>query len=324
MTKQLLAFTRKQVLQPQVIDLNELVLNVNGLLGSLIGEDIELVTRLAPEVHPIEADSGQLEQVIVNLAVNARDAMPRGGTLTIATADVEVADGASAHRRELEPGAYVTLSVADTGDGMDTETLRQIFEPFFTTKEEGKGTGLGLATAFGIVKQSGGDIQVESEPGAGTTFTICLPRARTAVARSEPAHAPAQMRGGSETVLLVEDEELVRYLEHEVLRRHGYRVLEAAGPEHAIELARAHPGHIDLLLTDIVMPGMSGVQLAQQLLRERPDMKVLYASGYAAEMIEQRGILAPGTDYLPKPLTPASIAGKVREVLDAEALRRAS
>jgi two-component system cell cycle sensor histidine kinase/response regulator CckA len=326
MTKQLLAFTRKQVLLPQVLDLNEVVTDVNGLLARLIGEDVELRSDLAPSLHPVEADAGQLEQVIVNLAVNARDAMPRGGTLTIATANREIAEtDATARQRDLEPGSYVELSVTDTGEGMDDATQRQIFEPFFTTKEEGKGTGLGLATAFGIVKQSGGHIAVESEPGRGTTFTICLPRVKAAALALAPAAAPAHVPGGgSETILLVEDEEVVRILEREVLERHGYTVLEATGPDHATELSRTHEGVIDLLLTDVVMPGMSGDKLAEHLLAERPGMKVIFASGYAADMIAQRGLLAPGTAFLPKPLTPASIAGKVREVLDAVALRRAS
>jgi signal transduction histidine kinase len=326
MTKQLLAFTRKQVLLLQVVDLNEVVTDVNGLLARLIGEDVELRSDLAPSVHPVEADVGQLEQVIVNLAVNARDAMPTGGTLTIATANREISEtDAIARQRDLEAGSYVELSVTDTGEGMDDATLRQIFEPFFTTKEEGKGTGLGLATAFGIVKQSGGHIEVESEPGRGTTFTICLPRVKAAPLALAPSDVPAYIPGGgSETILLVEDEEVVRILEREVLERHGYTVLEATGPEHATELSRTHAGVIDLLLTDVVMPGMSGDKLAEQLLAERPDMKVIFASGYAADMIAQRGLLAPGTAFLPKPLTPASITGKVREVLDAGALRRAS
>ncbi|MDX6618105.1 MAG: two-component system, cell cycle sensor histidine kinase and response regulator CckA [Gaiellales bacterium] len=324
MTKQLLAFTRKQVLLPQVLDLNEVVIDVNGLLARLIGEDVELRSDLSPRVHPVEADVGQLEQVIVNLAVNARDAMPAGGTLTIATANREISE-TDAIARDLEAGSYVALSVTDTGEGMDETTLRQIFEPFFTTKEEGKGTGLGLATAFGIVKQSGGHIEVESEPGRGTTFTICLPRVKSTLLALAPAEAPAPAPGsGSETILLVEDEEVVRILEREVLERHGYTVLEADGPEHATELAHSHPGVIHLLLTDVVMPGMSGDKLAEQLLAARPEMKVIFASGYAADMIAQRGLLAPGTAFLPKPLTPASITGKVREVLDAVALRRAS
>jgi two-component system cell cycle sensor histidine kinase/response regulator CckA len=324
MTKQLLAFTRKQVLLPQVLDLNAVVRDVNGLLARLIGEDVQLRSELAPSIHSVEADAGQLEQVIVNLAVNARDAMPHGGTITIATANRELSEhDVTAGQRDLEPGSYVALSVADTGEGMDDATLRQIFEPFFTTKEEGKGTGLGLATAFGIVKQSGGDIGVESEPGRGTTFTIYLPRAQAPVLALAPPERPVLAGGGPETILLVEDEEVVRVLEREVLERHGYTVLEADRPEHAIALARTHEGVIDLLLTDVVMPGMSGDKLAQVLLAERPHMKVIFTSGYAADMIAQRGLLAPGTAFLPKPVTPASITAKVRDVLDAVALRRA-
>jgi CheY-like chemotaxis protein len=218
----------------------------------------------------------------------------------------------------------VALSVTDTGEGMDDATLHQIFEPFFTTKEEGKGTGLGLATAFGIITQSGGDIGVESVPGRGTTFTICLPRVKAQALSLVPEAPVGVADGGSETILLVEDEEVVRILEREVLERHGYNVLEAAGPEQARELAHGHRGAIHLLLTDVVMPGMSGDKLAELLLTERPEMKVIFASGYAADMIAQRGLLAPGTAFLPKPLTPASITAKVREVLDATPLRRAS
>jgi two-component system cell cycle sensor histidine kinase/response regulator CckA len=326
MTKQLLAFTRKQVLLPQVLDLNEVVTDVNGLLARLIGEDVELRSELAPSIHRVEADVGQLEQVIVNLAVNARDAMPHGGTLTIATANRELSEhDVMARQRDLEPGSYVALAVTDTGEGMDDATLHQIFEPFFTTKEEGKGTGLGLATAFGIIKQSGGAIGVESEPGRGTTFTIYLPRVQApALALATPAAAAAAPDGGSETILLVEDEQVVRILEREVLERHGYTVLEADGPEHAIELSRSHRGVIHLLLTDVVMPGLSGDKLAERLLAERPGMKVIFTSGYAADMIAQRGLLGPGTAFLPKPLTPTAITAKVRDVLDTVALRRAS
>jgi CheY-like chemotaxis protein len=325
MTKQLLAFTRKQVLLPQVLDLNAVVDDVNQLLARLIGEDVELVTDLAQSVHPVEADGGQLEQVIVNLAVNARDAMPGGGRLTITTGNADLGEAELDGRGDLAPGAYATISVSDTGEGMDAETLRQIFEPFFTTKEEGKGTGLGLATVFGIVKQSGGDIRAESTPGEGTTFTICLPRAAAPVVRLAPASAAARVPGGSETILLVEDEELVRNLERDVLEKGGYTVLEAVGPSHALEIARAHSGVIHLLLTDVVMPGMSGDVLARRLVAERPDLKVVFSSGYAADVIEHRGVLEPGTAFLPKPLTPSSIATKVREVLDGEtALPRAS
>ncbi|MDP9259982.1 MAG: response regulator [Actinomycetota bacterium] len=324
MTQQLLAFTRKQVLLPQVLDLNGVVTEVNELLRRLIGEDVELVTNLTPSVHRIEADCGQLEQVIVNLAVNARDAMPAGGTLTITTGNIELGEADETGQPDLEPGAYATLALSDSGDGMDADTLRKIFEPFFTTKEEGKGTGLGLATAFGIVKQSGGDITVQSKPGQGTTFTIYLPRANAPVVRLEPRSLATRAPCGSETILLVEDEELVRRLECEVLKSRGYTVLEAVGSGHAIEVSRAHRGVIHLLLTDVVMPGMSGDELARRLTSERPDMKVIFASGYAADVIAHRGILNAGTAFLAKPLTPMSIASKVREVLDSPALPRAS
>jgi signal transduction histidine kinase len=323
MTQQLLAFTRKQVLLPQVLDLNDVVGRVNELLTRLIGEDVELIAELAPSVHPVEADAGQLEQVIVNLAVNARDAMPAGGRLTIATANVEAGSVDSEHLPDLKPCDHVVLSVTDSGEGMAPDTLRQIFEPFFTTKEEGKGTGLGLATAFGIVKQSGGDIRVESEPGVGTRFEIYLPRAEAPVVRLAPSAPAPRAPGGTETILLVEDEEVVRLLEREVLAANGYTVLEAGGPTAAIALSRSHQGVIHLMLTDLVMPDMNGAELARRLVPERPGMKVLFASGYAADVIAQRGLLEPGSAFLAKPLTPLSLASKVREVLDVEALRHA-
>jgi signal transduction histidine kinase len=323
MTKQLLAFTRKQVLLPRVLDLNAVVRDVSELLSRLIGEDVELVLDLAPQLHAVEADSGQLEQVIVNLAVNARDAMPGGGTLTITSANAELGDGATT-QAELGPGSYVTLAVSDTGEGMDADTVQKIFEPFFTTKEEGKGTGLGLATVFGIVKQSGGDIRVHSKAGQGSTFTICLPRAAAPVLRLEvPERAPATPRG-HETILLVEDEDVVRHLEREVLLSSGYTVLEAAGPLEAIELASRHEGVIHLLLTDLVMPGMNGQELARRLAAERPDMAMIFASGYTDDAFVRRGMVDLAGSFLAKPLTPLSITRKVREVLDATALRRAS
>ena len=324
MTQQLLAFTRKQVLLPQVLDLNSVVNDVNELLRRLIGEDVELVTEMALGVHPIEADSGQLEQVIVNLAVNARDAMPGGGHADDLDGERRARRGDPARPPDLEPGAYATISVSDSGEGMDAETLRHIFEPFFTTKEEGKGTGLGLATAFGIIKQSGGHIEVQSEPGRGTTFTILLPRAQAPVIRLDPRSTAPELLPGSETILLVEDEEVVRHLEREVLTTCGYAVLEADGPNQAIELSRNHSGVIHLLLTDVVMPGMSGDELARRLRAERPEMKVILASGYAADTLAQRVVLQPGTAFLPKPLTPTSIARKVRDVLDASVERLAS
>ena len=317
MTQQLLAFSRKQVLDPRVFDLNTVVADVETMLQRLIGEDIELVSVLDPELEPIEADPGQLEQVLMNLVINARDAMPTGGKLTIETANVDLdAEYASRHL-DVVPGPYVLLAVSDTGVGMEAETLRQIFEPFFTTKEEGKGTGLGLATVFGIVKQSGGDIHVYSEPSQGTTFKIYLPRTQAPVDRVEPPVAGTKPARGTETVLLVEDEELVRSLERKVLEESGYTVLEALSANHALELAEQHDGVIDLLLTDVVMPQLSGRELADLLAPERPEMRILYASGYTADAITRHGVLEQGIAFLPKPLTPTSLLRKVREVLDA-------
>jgi signal transduction histidine kinase len=323
MTKQLLAFTRKQVLLPRVLDLNAVVSDVSELLSRLIGEDVELVLDLAPRLYAVEADSGQLEQVIVNLAVNGRDAMPGGGRLTITTANAELEAGATL-QADLGPGSYVTLAVSDTGEGMDLDTMQKIFEPFFTTKEEGKGTGLGLATVFGIVKQSGGDIRVQSDAGHGSKFTIFLPRAAAPVLRFEvPGPASATPRG-DETILLVEDEDVVRHLEREVLVSNGYTVLEAAGPLEALELASGHEGVIHLLLTDLVMPDMNGQELARRLAVERPEMAMIFASGYSDDAFVRRGLLDLDGSFLAKPLTPLSIAQKVRDVLDATALRRAS
>jgi signal transduction histidine kinase len=317
LTSQLLAFSRKQVLQPRVLDLNEVVAEVETLLQRLIGEDVELVSVLDPGLAPIEADPGQLEQVIMNLAINARDAMPTGGKLTIETANASLdADYAASHF-DVEPGAYVLLAVSDNGIGMDAETQARIFEPFYTTKEQGKGTGLGLATVFGIIKQSGGDISVYSEPGHGTTIKIYLPRTQARAEPPEPRVARERPPRGSETILLVEDEEIVRSLEREVLEENGYKVLEARSPLHALELAAEHAGAIDLLVTDVVMPELSGRQLAERITTKRPEVKILYTSGYADDAIVRHGVLEPGISLLAKPLTPASLANKVREVLDS-------
>jgi signal transduction histidine kinase len=316
MTQQLLAFSRKQVLEPKVFDLNTVVGGIESMLQRLIGEDIELVSVVEGALDPIEADPGQLEQVLMNLVINARDAMPEGGRLTIETANVELDEESAARHLDVVPGPYVMLRVSDTGVGMDAETLHQIFEPFFTTKEEGKGTGLGLATVFGIVKQSGGDIHVYSERGRGTTFKIYLPRTEAQVERVEPVVVSAKPARGSETILLVEDEELVRSLERKVLEEGGYTVLEALTSNHALELSEQHDGVIDLLLTDVVMPQLSGRELADLLAPQRPEMRILYASGYTADAITRHGVLEPGIAFLPKPLTPTSLLRKVREVLD--------
>jgi CheY-like chemotaxis protein len=294
------------------------------MLRRLIGEDISLSTHLDPDLAHINGDSGQLEQVLLNLAVNARDAMPAGGRLTITTANVEIGDGDAQHPRDLAPGSYVAVGVSDTGEGMDEETLGRVFEPFFTTKEEGKGTGLGLATVFGVVKQSGGDIHVRSEPGRGATFTMYLPRATAPVLALEPSSPVAQTPRGWETILVVEDEAVVRRLERDVLTSSGYTVLEAGGPLQAIEISSRYEDDIHLLLTDVVMPEMNGQELARRLIVERPDMRVIFASGYAADAFGPRGLVDPAGAFLAKPLTPLSIGCKVRNVLDDTTLRRAS
>jgi PAS domain S-box-containing protein len=313
LTRQLLAFSRKQILRPQVVDLNEVVSGMDGMLRRLIGEDLDIVTELSPEAGRVRADPGQLEQVILNLVVNARDAMPDGGRLTIETALVSV-DGFEIGRESpLQRGSYAMLAVSDTGAGMDEETRKRIFDPFFTTKEPGKGTGLGLSTVYGIVNQSGGSIFVYSEPGQGTTFKVYLPQ--TGAVEMEPA-AVADGRGGSETVLLVEDEDIVRRLVQEMLEAQGYRVLAAGDPEEALELSTAHKDRIDLLITDVVMPNMSGRELAVRLHVDRPEMKILYISGYTDRAIVHHGVLAQGTVFLQKPFTGEDLARKVRAVLD--------
>jgi CheY-like chemotaxis protein len=291
------------------------------MLRRLIGEDIELIVRLDPGLGPVRADPSQLEQVIVNLAANARDAMPEGGTLTIETANVQLDGAAGMPPADAQPGAYARLSVRDTGVGMDAGTQARLFEPFFTTKELGKGTGLGLATVYGIVKQAGGYIWVESTLGQGTTFEVYLPESREAL-QAAPAHGPeASGRTGSETILVVEDEGVLRGLASQALELHGYTVLCAAAGEEALGVARAHAGPIRLLLTDVVMPGMSGRQLAESLAEQRPEMAVLYMSGYTRDDIVQQHVLRPDTEFLPKPFTFDRLAGKVREVLDARAAR---
>ena len=312
--RQLLAFSARQVLNPVVLDLNRLVKNVNKMLRRLIGEDVKLVTALAPDLGAVRADPGQIEQALVNLALNARDAMPQGGQLTITTQNVDIADGSPAV--SVPPGRCVLLQVTDTGVGMDRETQQRVFDPFFTTKPRGKGSGLGLATVHGIVRQSGGDVTVESAPGAGATFRIYLPcvtAALDAVGAPAAVTAPA---AGSETVLLAEDEELVRVLARKVLEQAGYRVLVAAGGAEALALAERHDAPIHLLLTDVVMPEMSGRELMRRLIERRPDVRVLYMSGYADEAIARHGVLDPGTAFMQKPFTPGVLARRVRDVLD--------
>jgi signal transduction histidine kinase/CheY-like chemotaxis protein len=313
LTRQLLAFSRRQTLQPKVLNLNEVVGGMDRLMRRLIGEDIELETVRATNLGPVNADPGQIEQVIMNLAVNARDAMPDGGKLTIETANVVLDENYTSHYVELEPGPYVMVAVSDTGVGMSPEVVARIFEPFFTTKENG--TGLGLATVYGIVKQSGGHINVYSEPGAGTTFKVYLPRSDRSEEDVEHSARPSSDHRGTETVLLVEDERMVRDLAQVTLAQNGYTVLPACRPEEAIEIADRHPRSIELILTDVVMPGMSGRELARRLETSRPKMKVLYMSGYTDSAISRHGVLEPGTAFLQKPFTPESLAQKVREVL---------
>jgi two-component system, cell cycle sensor histidine kinase and response regulator CckA len=317
LTRQLLTFSRKQVLQPRVVDLGGVVAELHTMLERLIGEDIELVTDVTGAKGHVKADRGQLEQVIVNLAVNARDAMPRGGRLAISTRDVVIDAARAREQPGLRAGRHVRIEVSDDGVGMEPETLGRLFEPFFSTKEKGKGTGLGLATVYGIVKQSGGHIAVESAPGRGTTFRIWLPEVEVE-APARPASAPAgtDAPAGSETILLVEDEEAVRGLLYEVLTENGYNVLKAASGAEALRVSRAHRGSLDLLLTDVVMPGMGGREVATALTAERPGLRVLFASGYTAEAIARHGVLEPGTDLIHKPFTPDALLRRVRERLD--------
>ncbi len=324
LTRQLLAFSRQQVLQPRVLDVNAVLANAEKLLKRLLGEDIELVTTLTAQLGAVKADPGQLEQVIMNLAVNARDAMPDGGKLTIETANAEMDEAYVRTHPVAKPGHYVMLAVSDTGIGMDEQTKSRIFEPFFTTKEAGKGTGLGLATVYGIVKQSGGFIWVYSEPSHGTTFKIYLPRVEETVEGLTSPAAPGESLRGAETVLLAEDAAAVRTVARQVLERLGYTVLEAPNGEAALHVARKHHGPIDLLLTDVVMPELSGRQLADQLKALRPGLKVLYASGYTDDAVVRHGVLEPGIAYLQKPFTPEGLARKVREVLNSPQLPEAA
>ena len=315
LTGQLLAFSRQQVLEPRVIDLNALITNIERMLGRIIGEDIQLSAVLADGLGSVLADPGQIEQVILNLAVNSRDAMPQGGMLTIETANVDLdADYASDHV-SVRPGRYVMLAVADTGTGMDAATRAHVFDPFFTTKPKGKGTGLGLAMVYGIVKQSGGAIWLYSEPGRGATFKIYLPRADEPTAPHEPLKAPTSVTG-TETILSVEDEEPVRTITRKMLEKRGYRVFSAATGQEALRIVEEHPGSISLLITDVIMPAMSGRVLAEQLQQIQPELQVLYVSGYTDEAIMQHGVLAEGVNFLQKPFTGEALARKVRQVLD--------
>jgi two-component system cell cycle sensor histidine kinase/response regulator CckA len=316
LTRQLLAFSRKQILRPEILNLNQLVSGMEKMLRRIIGEDIELATDLVPDLSGIEADPGQIEQVLMNLAVNARDAMPEGGKLTIETRDVELDDGYARTHIDVTPGSYVMLAVSDTGIGMTREVQARIFEPFFTTKEKGEGTGLGLPTVYGILKQSRGNICVYSELGNGATFKIYLPRAEKAAPERESASREVQIPHGSETVLAVEDEEMVRNIVLKSLYKYGYKVLAASDGEEALRICKEHDGPIHLMLTDVIMPGMSGKELARQAKELRPDLKVFFMSGYTDNAIVKNGILEKGIAFIQKPFTHQGLAWRVRGVLD--------
>jgi signal transduction histidine kinase len=319
LTHQLLAFGRRQVLQPRVLDLNEIVENMNRMLQRMIGEDIQFLTILSPGLWPVKVDPGQIEQVIMNLVVNARDAMPEGGRLTLETTNMNLDEEYARRHISMKPGPYVMMAVTDTGCGMDAETQSHLFEPFFTTKEKGKGTGLGLSTVYGIIKQSGGNIWAYSEAGRGSTFKVYLPRVTEAVKRYKPKEIAPVLAKGTETILLVEDEEAVRTMISRVLQGSGYRILEACQGKEAIEVCQKHPGVIHLMVTDVIMPQMSGRELAERLAAVRPEMKVLFMSGYPDKAIVHHGVLDPGTAFLQKPFTLTALETKVREILEAPA-----
>ncbi|HEX8096706.1 MAG TPA: ATP-binding protein, partial [Pyrinomonadaceae bacterium] len=316
LTRHLLAFSRKQVLQPKVMSLNTTVSEVDQMLRRLIGEDVEVVCVLAPDLGLIKADQSQVEQVLMNLVVNARDAMPGGGKLTVETANVYLDEEYAARHVAARPGYYVQLVVSDTGTGMSEETQARIFEPFFTTKEMGKGTGLGLSTVYGIVKQSAGSVWVYSELGTGTTFKVYLPRVDEEAEEVRAKSRPAELPRGDETILLVEDDEMVRTMTRGILEMSGYRVQEAKLGEEALRLFAERGASVDLLLTDVVMPQMSGKQLRDCLSAVRPDLPVLFMSGYTDEAVVHHGVLSQGAAFLQKPFTPAGLLQKVREVLD--------
>jgi PAS domain S-box-containing protein len=317
LTRQLLMFSRKQVLAPTLLDLNRALAGMDKMLRRLLGEDVELVSVAAPSLPLVKVDAGSIEQVIMNLAVNARDAMPAGGKLTIETASVVLDDGYVGLHVGVSPGPYVMLAISDSGVGMDRATQARIFEPFFTTKDPTKGTGLGLSTVFGIVEQSGGDIWVYSEPGRGTTFKVYLPQADgTVVAPTARAEDPARVRG-TETILLAEDDPQVRAVAEEILRRHGYQVVVACDGAEALRRCAEHPAPIHLLLTDVVLPQVSGAEVMRQVVAQRPDIKVLCMSGYTDDSVVRHGVLEARVAFLQKPFTSVALARKVRGVLDA-------
>jgi two-component system, cell cycle sensor histidine kinase and response regulator CckA len=315
LTRQLLAFSRQQVLEPKVLDVNVIVTDLEKMLRRLIGEDVQFTTVLGPDVSPVKVDAGQIEQVIMNLAVNARDAMPQGGKLTIETSNIELDESYTKAHPDARTGRFALLAISDTGYGITPEVRARIFEPFFTTKSVGQGTGLGLAVVHGIIKQSGGNIDVYSEVGVGTTFRIYLPAVQQQAA-ALPGVAPTAPSRGSETILLVEDEESVRDLATFVLRECGYTVMTAPEGLAALQLMATCREKIDLLVTDVVMPQMGGRKLAETLLAEHPELKVLFMSGYTDDAVVRHGVLQANANFLQKPFTPNSLTDKVRAVLD--------
>lgn len=315
LTRQLLAFSRRQVFELKVVNLNSIIKNMEDMLRRLIGEDIALQTILPEGLWNVKVDPGQIEQVIMNLVVNARDAMPNGGTLTIDTTNVVLDEEYASRHVGVQPGEYVMLAVSDTGCGMTEEVKSHLFEPFFTTKEKGKGTGLGLSTVYGIVKQSGGNIWVYSEPGRGTTFKIYLPRSLEKPDVVKTRKAFDKLDTGTETILVVEDEPMLRGLARRILELAGYRVLEASNAQEALAVFEKNAQAVDLVITDVVMPGMSGKELAKRLEQMAPGLKVLFTSGYTENAIVNHGVLEPGVDFIQKPFTPSALARKVREVL---------
>jgi nitrogen-specific signal transduction histidine kinase/CheY-like chemotaxis protein len=319
LTRQLLAFGRKQVLQPRVLDLREVLGGMEEMLKRLIGEDIRLAWTSGSEVPLVRADPGQIEQVVMNLVVNARDAMPSGGMISVEATSVVLDEVYAAAHAEVRPGLYAQVAVSDTGTGIPPDVQSRIFEPFFTTKEVGKGTGLGLATVYGILKQSGGHVSFYTEQGIGTTFRVYLPAATESVAPVDGAAQAPAAPGRAETILLVEDEPMVRELARDILESLGYRVLACGSPAQAIELCEGYAGEIDLLLTDVIMPGMNGRDLHLRLSPGRPNMRTLFMSGYADHAIVHRGVLAAGMAFIQKPFTPEALAARTRAVLDGMA-----
>ncbi len=315
LTNQLLAFSRRQVAVPRVVHLNKGIRRLEKMLRRIIGEDIELQMSLAGDLAPARVDPSQMDQVLMNLAVNSRDAMPHGGRLTVETANVRLHDEYAAAHVGVQPGPYVMVAVGDTGTGMDESTKARIFEPFFTTKEQGKGTGLGLSIVYGIVKQNGGGIEVDSEPGQGTLFKIYLPAVAAVPEICSPETAAPEAEAGRETILLVEDDDRLRRLALVMLEQQGYRVLEAGSPFDALRMIREQHGAVDLLLADMIMPQMTGVDLAAQIRTEYPQIKVLFMSGYTERSVMNQGTLTPETPFLRKPFTSAELADRIREVL---------